>query len=193
MLKRLPPLPALDVLSISHISNGHETQQMLNALPAAPNLTVLHFRIVLADNNYEIYTDFTELLQALPWYRSEDPSQSTKNAIKDRFPLIRTIGFYFCVSRNSILHFKRGLRRRMERRLKTRLQEIGAEVAEYLEVGWLDDKFNPVVYSKTNGKPSWKFDPPSNEPESETSDCEPGAGSYDLELEALWDGPFEDM
>jgi len=96
-----------------------------------------------------------------------------------KFPLIQRIGFYFCAPRTSGMHFRRGLRRRMERELKNRLQETGADLGEYLEVGWLDSNFNPVVYSKTNGKPRWKLPPDVTEPETEQSDCESDTDSID--------------
>ncbi|KAJ6575325.1 hypothetical protein B0H19DRAFT_1372151 [Mycena capillaripes] len=191
ILSRLPAFPALNLFSISLNSNGLETQRVLDALPA-PNLTVLNFQIMFGDEAYEIYSDFGDILHALPPCHS-DSAESMKSVLKRKFPLIRQIGFYFCAPRNSTVHYKRGLRRRMERRLKARLEEVGAEVAEYLEVGWLDDKLNPVVYNKKNGKPSWRLSPPSVEPESEASDCEPSAGSWDLELEAMWDITTEDM
>ncbi|KAJ7361423.1 hypothetical protein DFH08DRAFT_1074412 [Mycena albidolilacea] len=156
MLNRLPAFPALDTLSL--VLSDQSTKQLLNALPAAPKLTTLNFRIMLdsgAGNDFD-REDFRGLIsKAFPWGGSE----SMRIVLTQKFPLLHRIGFYICVPRNSAMHFRRGLRRRMERELKNRLEETGADLAGYLEVGWLDEKFNSVVYSKTNGKPPWKLPP----------------------------------
>ncbi|KAJ6544065.1 hypothetical protein B0H19DRAFT_1238613 [Mycena capillaripes] len=175
MLGRLP-FPALDTLSIP-LGSNRQVEQVLNALNhnAAPNLTKLTFRIHLAhpredDNRSQL--DQT-LSNVLPWRHFEA-------IIMHKFPLIRRIAFNFCVPRNSALHFRRGFRRRMERRLKERLAQTGVDVAEYLELEWLDEDYNIVVYSKTNGKPKWKRPLGYSEPDTEASDC----GS-DTELQEL--------
>ncbi|KAJ7619229.1 hypothetical protein DFH06DRAFT_1342086 [Mycena polygramma] len=179
MMKHLPAFPALTMFSTSLAVNGAETQQIINILQA-PNLTTLEFRVVFSEDAYEDFDEFREIIRTWPWSKSD----SMKNAVTRKFPLIQRIGFSFCAPRNARVHFRRGLRRRLERRLRDRLDETGADVAEYLE-GWLDQNYNPVLYSKINGKPKWKLPPrwPYPEPETEASDCEDPHLAFDYD----WD------
>ncbi|KAF7347575.1 hypothetical protein MVEN_01514100 [Mycena venus] len=178
MLSRLPPFPTLDTLSLVL---DDRTQEVLNALQSAPKLTRLDFRMIFAgDDDDDIRDDFRDIIgEAFPWGGSE----SMRSVLTRKFPLTQRIGFYFCVPRNSAIHFRRGFRRRMERELKDRLEETNAGLGDLLEVGWLDTNFDPVVYSKTNGKPTtWKFPPGSPEPPTEESDCE---SDTDSDLDGL--------
>ncbi|KAJ7651746.1 hypothetical protein DFH06DRAFT_1331697 [Mycena polygramma] len=167
MMKCTPAFPALTTFSTLLVVDGGETQQIMNTLQA-PNLTALEFRVVFSKDAYGNYEEFREILRIWPW----DKSESMKSAVTRKFPLIRRIGFSFCAPRDARIHFRRGLRRKLERRLRDRLDETGADVAEYLELRWLDDRYNPVLYSKINGKPKWKLPPRCPEPETEASDCE---------------------
>ncbi|KAJ7814622.1 hypothetical protein B0H14DRAFT_2849996, partial [Mycena olivaceomarginata] len=166
MLNRLPVFPALNTLSLAL---NEQTEWLLNALPAAPMLTTLHLRIVFVrDDDYHSREDFRGIIhRVFPW-----GGQSMRGALTQKFPLLQRTEFQFCAPRHSVVHFRRGLRRRMERELTDRLQDTGADLAEYLEVRWLDTEFSPVVYSGTNGKPRWKLPPDCLEPETEESDCE---------------------
>ncbi|KAJ7651745.1 hypothetical protein DFH06DRAFT_1208015 [Mycena polygramma] len=114
MFKRLPTFLALTMLSI-WLPLGSEARPALDSLPVAPNLTALNFRIRFDDDEGN-FLDFRELLDGLPW----DDSESMKSVLTRRFPLIRRIGFYFCAPRNSVMHFRRGFRRKMERQVARR-------------------------------------------------------------------------
>jgi hypothetical protein len=166
MLNRLPVFPALNTLSLAL---NEQTEWLLNALPAAPMLTTLHFRIVFVrDDDYHSREDFRGIIhRVFPW-----GGQSMRGALTQKFPLLQRTEFQFCAPRHSVMHFRRGLRRRMERELTDRLQDTGADLAEHLDVRWLDTEFSPVVYSGTSGKPRWKLPPDCLEPETEESDCE---------------------
>jgi len=161
MFSRLPAFPALSMLSLS-LSETRQAEHILNALVAAPHLTTLIFRIILDnENDHEDYAVFKRILNTgLPL----DPSMLTQ-----KFPLIKRIGVYFCVERGSGLHFRRGLRRRMEQRSR---EKAGSDVAKYLELKWLDADQKPVTYNTTSGKPPWKLPFWIPEPETESSDCE---------------------
>ncbi|KAJ7765524.1 hypothetical protein B0H14DRAFT_3510189 [Mycena olivaceomarginata] len=117
-------------------------------------LTTLHLRIVFVrDDDYHSREGFRGIIhRVFPW-----GGQSMRGALTQNFPSSST---------------RRGLRRRMERELTNRLQDTGADLAEHLDVRWLDREFSPVVYSGTNGKPRWKLPPDCLEPETEESDCE---------------------
>jgi hypothetical protein len=57
-----------------------------------------------------------------------------------------------------------------------------AGITEFLEVEWLDEKYTPVTYSKTKGKPPWKIQNRAHgykEPETEASDCESEKSNHD--------------
>jgi hypothetical protein len=166
MLNRLPEFPALDTLSLvlNEWSEG-----LVSALPAAPRLTTLHLRVVFGHEDYHSREDFRGIIhRVFPW-----GGQSMRGALTQKFPLLQRTEFQFCAPRHSVMHFRRGLRRRMERELVARLQDTGADLVEYLDVRWLDSEYSPVVYSKTNGKPRWKLPPNHFEPDTEESDCEP--------------------
>ncbi|KAJ7808179.1 hypothetical protein B0H14DRAFT_2870954 [Mycena olivaceomarginata] len=152
ILNRLPEFPALNTLSL--VLN-EPTEELLHALPATPRLTTLHLRIVFVhEDDYYSREYFTRIIhRVFPW-----GGQSMRRSLTQKFPLLQRT--------------ERGLRRRMERELVDRLQNTGADLAEYLDVRWLDSEYRPVVYSKTNGKPRWKFPPDCFEPETEESDCE---------------------
>ena len=62
------------------------------------------------------------------------------------------------------------------------LEETEAGIAELLSIEWLDEEYNPVTYSKTNGKPPWKIKGRRSwceEPETEASDCESEKSNHD--------------
>ncbi|KAF7348585.1 hypothetical protein MVEN_01376100 [Mycena venus] len=147
----LPSFPALDVFSIRLTQGKNQAADIINAL-AAPNLTTLLFRI----DAFDEHRHQTNILNAhFPW--GSDHFESMKTVLTRKFPLLRRIGFHFLC-----------------RGFQIRLEETGADVAEYLELGWFDGEDNPVVYSKANGKPSWKWpaeDVVASEPETEDSDC----------------------
>lgn len=167
MLNRLPTFPALDTLSFAL---NEETEELLNALPPAPMLTTLNFRLVFVGDDGDAH--FRDTIDCLPWGWGDDASQSTPIALMQRFPLLHRIEFHFCVPRHSVIHFRCGLRKRMERELADRLQETAPDLTAIVQVRWLDDKLDPMVYSKTNGKPRWKVPPGSIEPDTEESDFE---------------------
>jgi hypothetical protein len=174
MLNRLrPALLALNTLSLWL---NDQAEHVLNALQAAPNLTVLTFYIILCDDDdHKNRKTFCDILdKAFPWDAFATKPTSMRSVLLHKFPLIRRVGFYFCALRRSTLHFRRGLRRKMERQLKDRLEKTSADLGEYLDVGWLDEQYHPVVYSQKNGKPQWGFRPdsPRQEPETEASGWE---------------------
>ncbi|KAJ7669377.1 hypothetical protein DFH06DRAFT_1294162 [Mycena polygramma] len=163
---RLPALPALRTLALSVT----QAEPILNE-STAPALITLILRIpLLFFGSVELdCAIFDEILQTfLPW---GGRSESMRSALTHKFPLLRRITFHFCVAQQSPIHFRRGLRRRVERQLMKRLEETGADIAELVELDWLDDDYDPVVYSKTSGKPPWKLAPGTLEPETEASDC----------------------
>ncbi|KAJ7031598.1 hypothetical protein C8F04DRAFT_694495 [Mycena alexandri] len=164
MFSRLPPFPTLDTLSVAFDAN-HQAAKVMNVLGPAPHLTALILRISLPYNHLHL---LQILRAAFPWCSSE----SMKSTLTRRFPLLRRISFHFFAPRNSAIHFRRGLRRWMERQLRKRLEEteIGEDVAEYLEVKWFDDadKLHPVTYSKINGKPPWNRDTEVSDYESDS-------------------------
>jgi hypothetical protein len=171
MLGRLPAFPALCTLTL-WLSPNRQAECMLTALNPMPNLTSLVFRVVLESHFVKgQYDDFREILYtAFPW----DGSESMKSILLRTFPLLRHIAFHFCVSRHSDTHFRRGLRRQIERDLKLHwLKKGDVDLAEYLELVWLDEDYNPVTYKKTNGKPPWTISRSewNKEPETEASDC----------------------
>ncbi|KAJ7034549.1 hypothetical protein C8F04DRAFT_566844 [Mycena alexandri] len=166
-------LPALSRLSIS-LGSNRQAQKILYALKA-PILRELIFRIPLYKDDQYDREYFQKILDtAFPWGQSA----SMKSFVAAKFPSVQRIGFHFCVARTSHIHFRRGVRRKLEALLRARLEETGADVAELLQVEWLDDKYNPVVYSKTTGKPHWKFPRARSrylqlpEPDTESSDWE---------------------
>ncbi|KAJ6572129.1 hypothetical protein B0H19DRAFT_1132670 [Mycena capillaripes] len=171
MVERLPTFLALNVLII-WLRDNRQAEQVLNVFGAAPNLTKLIFRICLYHEDHDDREEFDNVMfKAFPWNGSE----SMKTLLVRKFPLIQRIGFHICAPRDSHVHFRRGFRRRMEGRLKERLEQARADVGEYLEIEWLDadNDYNPVVYSKRNGKPPWTVSSTwDREPETEASDCE---------------------
>lgn len=70
-------------------------------------------------------------------------SESMRTFFVRKFPRCQRIEFHFCTGRNSEIHFRRGLRRRIERKLKNCLEESGAEVE------WLEDDGNYEVWGLT--------------------------------------------
>ncbi|KAJ7669390.1 hypothetical protein DFH06DRAFT_182776 [Mycena polygramma] len=177
--RRMPALPSLETLTIPLL----EAAPLLNALKA-PTLTTLILRIPLFLKDVErdrAYFD-TVLHNAFPW---GGQSESMKSALMQKFPLLRRIKIHLSIPRNSPIHFRRGLRRRMERQLWEQLEETGADVSVSLELAWLDDDNNPVRYNKTSGKPPWTFRGRFKEPETEESDCESeGPESSDKSLDS---------
>jgi hypothetical protein len=167
MFASLPAFSALDVITI-WLGPNRVVGRMFNALKSAPNLTALHFRIIPGCiNDEKDYQDFRRILNTV--FSLEQP-HFMKSVMTQKFPLIQRIGFHFCVDRSSSIHFRRGLRKRMEQQLRKRLEKSGIDVAKYLDVKWLDERYNPVVYNETNGNPHWKHRDTTPEPETET-DC----------------------
>ncbi|KAJ7484372.1 hypothetical protein FB451DRAFT_1392930 [Mycena latifolia] len=184
MFSRLPAFPTLHSLTIG-LGPKHPAESLIQALTAAPNLNTIIFRIGFSeDGDVDEHRKHlnASLGAAVPWATSE----SMKSFLKRKFPLPRQIGFHLSVWRDSDLHFRRGLRRRMERRLKEQLDQAGADVTEYLELQWLDENYKPVTYNHTNGKPPWKVDRSSynKEPETEASDCESDKADEDSEYDS---------
>ncbi|KAJ6458976.1 hypothetical protein C8R45DRAFT_1031151 [Mycena sanguinolenta] len=173
MFERLPVFVALQSLTLWIRPDGNG-DHFIAALKVAPNVTTLTFRLVLY--NEEGHSDrevFEDILQHhFPLHATE--SESMKTFLTRKFPRCKRIGFHFCMLRNSRIHFRRGLRRRMERQLRDRLEDDGTAITQLLHFEWLDeDDYQPVVYNKTNGKPPWKALPPvfmELEADSEYSD-----------------------
>ncbi|KAF8175526.1 hypothetical protein K438DRAFT_1847893 [Mycena galopus ATCC 62051] len=171
----LPVFKALESLTIwmrpywghkAHVINA------LNALTSAPNVTTLIFRLVLDGDVKEAQREFDIILRDLPLWRT---SESLKSVLARKLPRWRQVEFHFCIPRDSEIHFRRGLRRRMERQLTDELEERGAGIDGFFEFEWVDEEYNPVRYKKPNGKPPWKFRRQSRrrrEPDTESSDCE---------------------
>ncbi|KAJ7908661.1 hypothetical protein B0H13DRAFT_2016173 [Mycena leptocephala] len=167
MFASLPAFSGLDVITI-RLGPNRVAGRMLDALKSAPNLTALHFRFIPdCINDEQDYQDFRRILNTV--FSLEQP-HFMKSVMTQKFPLIQRIGFHFCVDRSSSIHFRRGLRKRMEQQLREHLEKSGVDVAKYLDVKWLDERYNPVVYNETNGNPHWKHRDTTPEPETET-DC----------------------
>ncbi|KAJ7323000.1 hypothetical protein DFH08DRAFT_818119 [Mycena albidolilacea] len=144
-VRTIPVLPTLNMLSVALLPM-REAVHILDALEAAPNITELVLSITLYDKTADLdYAYFLTIInKKFPWVSSE----STKSVLTRKFPLIQRIGFHFYAQRNSVIHFRRGLRRKMERQLRARLGLTGDDVGEYLEVRWFDRELKPVAYSK---------------------------------------------
>ncbi|KAJ7757054.1 hypothetical protein B0H16DRAFT_677440 [Mycena metata] len=174
MFSRLPAFPTLNTISVAFEAD-HQAAEVIHALGPAPHLTTLILRIHVAT-----IQQLRQILRvAFPWCDSE----SMKSALTRKFPLLRRISFHFFAARNSNVHFRRGLRRWMERQLRARLEETGEDVGEYFEMEWSGDAdtLRPVAYSKTNGKPPWnRLHLP--EPDTESSDCESDSWNENLLL-----------
>ncbi|KAJ7669388.1 hypothetical protein DFH06DRAFT_1468998 [Mycena polygramma] len=192
MMRRLPPFPALEVLTIWLRANDHATQ-MLHAFAPAPNLTKLVFRIIFCHEyigeNHEEFDDI--LLTLFP----RSGSKLMKTVLAQKFPLIQKVGFHFCVPHDSDIHFRRSFRWSRVEQLKWRMKKTGADLEEYLEVQWLDmdNDCRPVVYNKTNGKPpwtvsrkSWEEDPPTEDSDWEADRSDPGWDSDSLYPPRAW-------
>jgi hypothetical protein len=64
--------------------------------------------------------EFDKILRdLLPWRRRA--SESMKTVLARKFPSCQKIEFHFCIPRDSDMHFRRGLRRSRERRLRDRV------------------------------------------------------------------------
>jgi hypothetical protein len=173
--------PALESLTI-WLGPDSQAQRLVKALPAAPNLTTIIFVIDFDEGQEDLEEEREHLDDVLrvPWVGSE----SMKTFLKRRFPLLNRIGFHLCPPRDSDMHFRRGLRRRLERRVK---RSFEADLGQYLAVEWFDDDHNPVSYSKARGKPPWKVSRSSwKEPETEPSDSESEKSEADSD-EWEWD------
>ncbi|KAJ7636875.1 hypothetical protein FB45DRAFT_1138887 [Roridomyces roridus] len=177
MFETLPAFQALETLTI-WLHPDRMAQRLIDALKGAPNLTRLVLRMPL--NDYWGYEEDREefnriVKKVFPWGPGQD---SMKTVVLRKFPLCREIAFHLCVPRKSVIHFRRGVRRRMELQLKERLEKTRADIAAYLRIEWLDEDFRFVVYRKTNGKPLWEFNrvgrngSRESEPETEDSDCD---------------------
>ncbi|KAJ7699643.1 hypothetical protein B0H17DRAFT_1196254 [Mycena rosella] len=181
LFRRISAFPSLHSLTL-WLRPNHQAEELVRALPAAPNLSTIVFRIGFDpdDPDYSVSYGGEDddrkhldkiLHDAFPWGTSEP----LKGLLKPNFPLLQRIGFHFWPGPYvdaSDMHFRRGLRRRMERMLKEHLNDVGADVEEYLEIKWLDKNRNPVAYSRTTGKPPWAFINPSwntEEPRSQTT------------------------
>ncbi|KAJ6541533.1 hypothetical protein B0H19DRAFT_1173461 [Mycena capillaripes] len=190
MFARLPVFPALESLTLwTRPQSKCKTDSFINGFKGAPVLTTLIFRLVLyKEDDEDDRADFEQILNdILPWRTAE----SMKTVLTRKLPRLQRIGFHFCIPGDSDMHFRRGLRRRMEQRLKDRLEKTGADIAELLQIEWLDDECRPVRYNTSNGKPPWKF-PLANwrhtEPDTEASDCESEKSNHDDSDEYNSDG-----
>lgn len=182
MVDRLPVFVALQSLTL-WIGPHCQAKHFINSLKVTPNLITLNFRHVLwqQDEDAANREEFEQLLrELLPWSTPSE-SESMKTVLTRTFPRCQQIGFHFWMPRDSDIHFRRGLRRRMERRLKDRLDESGADISELLRIEWLDEEYNPVRYNTTNGKPPWTIERSwqNKEPETEASDCESEKSNHD--------------
>ncbi|KAJ7147923.1 hypothetical protein C8R43DRAFT_1129479 [Mycena crocata] len=173
-LYQLPGFPALVSLTL-RVDETRQTSRLLYILPAAPKLTTLIIRIVLEDYGddsgaSETRENFKELLESVfPLTKDE----SLRAVLMPRFPQFNRLKIHICVPRDSYIHFRRGMRRKMEGQLKQRLEETDADTMQYMETEWLDEQFLPVCYSKTNGKPPWRFtNRYRSEPITEASNCQ---------------------
>ncbi|KAJ7154653.1 hypothetical protein C8R46DRAFT_1117955 [Mycena filopes] len=168
--------PVLHTLSIS-FDYDYRAEEVITALTSVPYLTTLILRIDADGPERQRRESLCRLLRTkFPWSNSE----SMKSVLTRKFPLIQRVVFQFRYPRHSPIHFRRGLRRWLERRLRNRLDETGEDLAEYLEVGWVDEDFNPVVY-QADGKPLWNISSFKRYRRSET-----GVEISDTEL-ASWD------
>ncbi|KAF8175513.1 hypothetical protein K438DRAFT_1771123 [Mycena galopus ATCC 62051] len=179
--KVLPAFPALESLTlwIRSYWGRHGMDHVIDALDAftvAPRLTRLIFRMVLSRSGEEgVQEDFDDILGGLPRWRT---SESLKAVLARKLPRCERVEFHMCIPRDSDIHFRRGVRRRMEGELKDELAENGAGIEELLRIEWVDEQYSPVSYNEANGKPPWKFQRSSyyparrGEPETESSDCE---------------------
>ncbi|KAJ7757062.1 hypothetical protein B0H16DRAFT_1537897 [Mycena metata] len=176
MFSRLPAFPTLETISVA-LDVAHQAAEVINALGPAPHLTTLILRIHITTVQHLRHI----LRVAFPWCDSES-TESMKSTLTRRFPLLRRISFHFFAARNSDVHFRRGLRRWMERQLRARLEETGEDVGEYLEMEWSGDAdtLRPVIYNKTNGKAPWKLLQYLLEPDTEASDYESDSWNRDF-------------
>ncbi|KAJ7034529.1 hypothetical protein C8F04DRAFT_1101285 [Mycena alexandri] len=172
MAGRLTVFSALRTLTI-WLDCDRQAEQLLNTLKAAPNLTMIIFRIRLHQESDKGNHDHLDsvLNTVLPW----KSSLSLKSTLTQKFPLIQQIGFHFSVPHSSDVHFRREYRRKMEKRLWEHLERTGDASTDYLPVKWLDveDNNTPVVYSQVNGEASWLVPHARRfwEPDTEGSDC----------------------
>jgi hypothetical protein len=135
MVDRLPVFIALQSLTL-WIGPHCQAKHFINSLKVTPNLITLNFRHVLwqQDEDAANREEFEQLLrELLPWSTPSE-SESMKTVLTRTFPRCQQIGFHFWMPRDSDIHFRRGLRRRMERRLKDRLEESGADISELLRI-----------------------------------------------------------
>ncbi|KAJ6470288.1 hypothetical protein C8R47DRAFT_1149261 [Mycena vitilis] len=192
MTRRLPPFPALEVLTIWLRAND-QAVEMLNNFPPAPNLTKLVFRTTLChdyiDDNHKEFDDV--LLTLFP----RSGPKLKKTDLTQKFPFIQKVGFHFCVPHDSDIHFRRSFRWSRVEQLKWRIKKTGADLEEYLEVQWLDmdDDCRPVVYNKKNGKApwtvarkSWERDPATEGSDWEADRSDPGWDSDSLYPPRAW-------
>ncbi|KAJ7636888.1 hypothetical protein FB45DRAFT_1001819 [Roridomyces roridus] len=153
MFEQLPSFTALESLTIWLGVEDRYALDVVNALQGAPNLTSLTFRISFdqADNN--IYTtEFLPLLDnSLQWGAAE----SMKTILNCKYPLCPRVVFQFCAPRYLVFHHQPNLRRKMERKLKRKLGQIGLDIEEYLVVEWVDDQYVRLGYRFQDGKPLW--------------------------------------
>ncbi|KAJ7098240.1 hypothetical protein C8R44DRAFT_748104 [Mycena epipterygia] len=146
ILDHLPALPALNSLTI-RLGTNRQAEWLINALTSAPNLTTLTFRIVFHQDAYDRIRE--ALIEILDSVFPSDASRSIlKSVLTRKFPLIRKVRFHFCAPRASDMHSRPGLRKKIERRLKEKLEETGADLEEYLELAWFDQDYNPVTYTQ---------------------------------------------
>ncbi|KAJ7846877.1 hypothetical protein B0H14DRAFT_3677757 [Mycena olivaceomarginata] len=157
---RLPAFVALESLTLWLRPRGR-AEAFINGIPSAPHLTRLLFRVALYD----------------------EVDEADATILTRKFPSCQQIEFHFCIPRDSDMHFRRGLRRSREQRLRARLEANGAGISDLLRVEWFDGAYNSVTYNETNGKRLWKWLTRYAEPETESSDCESNAdlGGWDLD------------
>jgi hypothetical protein len=104
-----------------------EAVHILDALEAAPNITEL-LSITLYNKTADLdYAYFLTIINEIfPWV----PSGSMGGILMRKFPLIQRIGFHFCARRNSVIHFRHGLRQKMEQQSHARLELTGDDVGD---------------------------------------------------------------
>ncbi|KAJ7868747.1 hypothetical protein B0H14DRAFT_3583484 [Mycena olivaceomarginata] len=177
-------LPLFDLTALEELVAAWSRGEIYQRNPIGATSHQADFRVALYDEVDEADTEeFDKILRdLLPWRRPA--SESMKTVLARKFPSCQKIEFHFCIPRDSDMHFRRGLRRSRERRLRDRLEANGARIPDLLRVEWLDKAYKPVMYSETNGKPPWRWMNRHPEPETEASDCEYEKSSADSEA---WD------
>ncbi|KAJ7018252.1 hypothetical protein C8F04DRAFT_1152101 [Mycena alexandri] len=182
VLSDLPTFPALQSLTIRFTLNG-SAERTLDTLRAV-NLTTLIIRLAYSSSNDARNRNRFHTSLRL-WSNSSQVGSILKN-----FPALRRVGLQLSFSRTSVVHFRRGLRRRMERQLYGVLETIGlGKGIQLLPIEWVDDRYQLVLYHQGNGKAPWKWREEEPEPETEASSEDESQGS-DSEYSDLSSGSY---